>query len=207
MYENLEKSPDHAQEPASAKVTAPPPNPFDPASLRIDPADVAALGVKKVRLHVAVRKPSRQEFVRVRPGPDHHMTMAILELKEAGETYAVTPVIANAFPNEVRMVDMRIAISRDGTLYLWPVPLPMSDGRENAWHKTARKAAALAETEWVRVSANMGAGCYDVVTALPGTPEPEWPEDTLGDLQKIVFGNGHLIDTIDHPVIQRLRGY
>ena len=73
------------------------------------------------------------------------MTMAILELREERETYAVTPVIASALPGEVRLVDLRLCVSRSGTIFLWPVPLPTPDGRENAWRQSARAGAELAE--------------------------------------------------------------
>jgi hypothetical protein len=86
------------------------------------------------------------------------------------------------------------------------VTLPAPEGRENAWHTSARAAAERAEKDWVRMVANMGAGAYDVYIAPLGIPDPDWPEQTLRDLLKIAFGNGRLIDTLDHPVIQRLLG-
>ena len=174
------------------------PDPFDPASLRIDPAMDAELGVQKVLVHVPVRKPQRQEFFRVRPGQEYRMTMAVLELKEERETYAVMPAIANALPGEVRRVDLRVCISRMGTVFLWTVPLPPTDGRENAWHKTARAAAELGEANWVRMNPNMGAGCYDIWTAPPGIPDPTWPGTSLGDLLGVAFGSGRL-DRHDRP--------
>jgi hypothetical protein len=111
-----------------------------------------------------------------------------------------------ALPGETRTVELRVCITRAGTLFLWAVPLPTADGRENPWHKTARIAVELSEKEWVRMVANMGAGCYDILVAPPGLSEPAWPEASLADLLRVAFGNGRLIDTVDHPVIQRLRG-
>lgn len=181
-------------------------DPFDPRSLRINPAMGAALGVKKALVHVAVRKPNRQEYFRVRSEPEYRVNMAILDLKEERETYAVLPNVAAAFPGEVRLVELRVCISRTGTLFLWAVALPNPDGRENAWHKTARDAAGLAEVKWVRVAANMGAGCYDVFEAPQGLSEPDWPEHSLLELLRVGFGVNRMIGTVDHPVINRLRG-
>ena len=181
-------------------------DPFNPLSLRIDPAMGAALGVKKALVHVSVRKPSRQEYFRTHPDPDYRMIMAILELKEERETYLVAPEIAATFPGEVRVVELRVCITRTGTLFLWAVPLPTPDGRENAWHKTARDAANLAETRWIRVVANMSAGCYDVFEAPPGLSEPDWPEHSLSELLRVGFGANRLINTVDHPILKRLRG-
>jgi hypothetical protein len=36
-------------------------------------------------------------------------------------------------------------------------------------------------------------------------PEPKWPETTLEQLLEIAF-KGRVIDTMDHPVLRRLRG-
>jgi hypothetical protein len=88
-----------------------PPDPFDPKSLRIDPANDPGSGVKKLLLHVPVRKPHRQEFFRCRRDPDYRVPMAILELKEEREFYAVTPAVAADLAGEVRSVEMRICTS------------------------------------------------------------------------------------------------
>ena len=181
-------------------------DPFNPQALRLDTAMGAALGVKKALVHVSVRKPSRQEYFRTHPGTEYRVNMAILELKEERETYVVTPEVAAEFPGEVRVVELRVCITRTGTRFLWPVPLPAPDGRENAWHKTARDAADMAEKSWVRVAANMGAGCYDVFEAPQELSEPDWPEHDLSELLRVGFGLNRLINAVDHPVLNRLRG-
>jgi hypothetical protein len=101
---------------------------------------------------------------------------------------------------------MRVCISRAGTVFLWPVPLPTADGRLNSWHQSQRNAAELGENQWTRMRANMGAGSYDITVAPPGVSEPRWPTETFAELLKIAFGNGRLIDRLDHPVLKRLRG-
>jgi hypothetical protein len=181
-------------------------DPFDPESLRLDPQNEPQLGIKKLLLHVPVRKPKRQEYFRTRSGPEYCMPIAILELMEEREIYAVIPAVALGLPGETRTVELRVCITRAGTTFLWPVPLPGPDGRELAWHKTARAAAELAGTRWVRMTANMEAGHYDILVAPAGIPDPAWPEESLADLMRIAFGNGRLIDAADHPVIKRLQG-
>ena len=141
---------------------------FDPKALRIDPSSDAGSGVKKLLLHVAVRKPHRQEFFRVHPAPEYRETVAILELREEREIYIVAAALAAELATEIRLVEMRVCISRSGIVFLWAVPLPVEDGRSNAWHVTASEAAELAEAKWVRMSSNMGAGCYDVAVARAG---------------------------------------
>ena len=120
----------------------------------------------------------RSFFVRIRDS-DYREQVAILELKEERETYVVAPSLVPELAGEVRLVEIRLCISRSGVVFLWPVPLPAEDGRSHAWHETAREAAELAETRWVRMSANMGAGCYDVAMAPDGVSDPKWPEHTF----------------------------
>jgi hypothetical protein len=181
-------------------------NPFDPAALRIDPASGVGSGVKKVFVNIPVRKPDRQEFFRTHHGQEYHMTAAVLVLKEERETYLVTPDVAHVLHEEIRMVELRLCVTRSGTLFLWPVPLPTEDGRANAWGETARKAAEIAEKSWIRMSANMSAGAYDIFLAPPGLADPTWPEEALSKILEVAFGVGRLIDSGDHPVIKRLQG-
>jgi hypothetical protein len=50
----------------------------------------------------------------------------------------------------------------------------------------------------------MPVGAYDVCVATGKLPEPEWPTDkTFNDILRIAFKD-RLIETVDHPVVQRL---
>jgi hypothetical protein len=182
------------------------PNPFDPAALRITDGFAANGGAEKLLLVLHVQKPNKQSFVRVHPGPEFSIQIALLELKEEREFYAVAPSVAEQLPGEVRAVEICLAMTQQGTAFLWPVPLPSTDRKGNSWNVTARAGADLAKTKWVRLTANMSAQCYDVHVAQAATADPVWPDKSLGDLLKIAFGNGRLIDSLDHPVILRLLG-
>ena len=70
-------------------------NPFDPASLRLDQTFTDGTAVKKLLTTIPVRKPNRQDFVRVHPDADYRLSpAAIIELKDDREAYLVTPAIA-----------------------------------------------------------------------------------------------------------------
>jgi hypothetical protein len=183
-----------------------PPNPFDPASLRITNTLAAGGGVQKLLLVVNVQKPSKQAFVRVQPDPAFRVQMALLELKDERETYAVAPEVAGQIPSEVKLVDLRLSVTQQGVPFLWPAPLPSMDRAESAWNLTARTAAERAEADWVRVIANMSAQSYEVHVAPAIASQPVWPTKTMAELLEIAFGNGKLIESIDHPVVQRLLG-
>jgi hypothetical protein len=182
------------------------PNPFDPAALRITDGFAANGGAEKLLLVLHVQKPNKQSFVRVHPGPEFSIQIALLELKEEREFYAVAPSVAEQLPGEVRAVEICLAMTQQGTAFLWPVPLPSTDRKENSWSFSARTGADLAKTNWVRLTANMNAQCYDVHVAQGATADPVWPDKTLAELLKLGFGNGRLIDSLEHPVIQRLLG-
>src|SRR5512132_2903350 len=71
------------------------PDPFDPAALRLDQSFAETVGVRKLLTTVPVRKPNRQDFVRVHPDPAYRlMPAAIIELKDDREVYLVTPGMA-----------------------------------------------------------------------------------------------------------------
>jgi hypothetical protein len=155
---------------------------------------------------VNVQKPPKQAFVRVHPDPDLRIRVALLELKEEREVYLVRPKVAEQVPGEVKFVELRLAVTQQGTPFLWPVPLPPGDRADNTWNMTARTAAERAETSWVRLTTDMNAQCYQVHVALLSEAEPAWPSKTLQELLQLAFGNGRLIDSLEHPVIQRLLG-
>ena len=163
------------------------------------------VGVKKAILTVPVRKPDRQWFVRVHPDPAWRLETAVLELKDDRETYLVDPDLWSELPGELVPKVLFTAINRQGVVFLWPVRLPGEDGRGNAWHRSALEAADLAMKGWIRVAANMSLGAYEVFQATAELPEPQWPETDFRSLLEIAFKD-HYIQSLDHPVIRRLRG-
>ena len=116
-------------------------NPFNPAALRLSQSFADTVGVKKLLTTVPVRKPGRQDFVRVHPDPAYRLTpAAVIELKEDRETYLVRPDIAQQLPGEFNVVTLHTTINRQGVLHLWPVKHPGPDGKHNEWHRSAAEA-------------------------------------------------------------------
>jgi hypothetical protein len=184
----------------------PAPNPFDPAALRLDQSFADTVGVKKHLMTVPVRKPNRQDFVRVHPDPAYRLTpAAIIELKEDREVYLVTPDMARDLPGEFAAATLFTSINRQGVLHLWPVKLPGPDGKHNEWHRSAAEAAELAMKRWLRLTANMSLGAYEVFQATGDLPEPEWPNILFPEILTIAFRD-RIVDRVDHPLVQRLRG-
>jgi hypothetical protein len=182
------------------------PDPFNPASLRLDPSYADTVGVRKLLTTVPVRKPNRQDFVRVHPDPSFRLTpAAIIEIKEESEVYLVTPDMAAELPGEFAAATLFTTINRQGVLHLWPVKLPGPDGKHNEWHRSAAEAAELAMGKWVRITANMSLGAYEVFEATGDLLEPTWPDQAFDEILKIAFRD-HIVNNTDHPLIKRLRG-
>jgi hypothetical protein len=188
---------------------APPvgPDPFDPASLRLSQDLGACVGVKKALLAVPVRKPDKSWFVRVHPDEAYRLQTAVVELKEDRETYLVAPALWPELAAESTFSPRALftTMNRQGVLFLWPIRLPGSDGKVDEWSRTALEAADMAAKGWVRVTANMPLGAYDVFQATGNLPDPEWPDLTFRELLRVAFKD-RLIDSLDHPVLRRLRG-
>ncbi len=192
-------------------TTAPPktaaPDPFDPAKLRLSQGMTAALGVKKHLTTLPVRKPSKEWFVRCHNDPAFRLETCVLELKEDAEIYLISPDVRDDLAGESTVSPrlLMTAINKQGTPFLWPIRLPGPDGRHDEWSKSAMEAANIATTGWVRVQANMNLGAYEVYEASGNLGDPEWPKLPFNELLRIAFKDRY-IDTLDHPVLKRLRG-
>ena len=182
-------------------------SPFDNLSaLRLDQSYADTVGVKKLLTTVPVRKPNRQEFVRVHPDPAYRLTpAAIIEVKEDREVYLVMPDMAPILPGEFSTVTLLTTINRQGTLHIWPVKLPTPEGRQNEWHRSAAEAAERAMKKWVRVTSSMSLGAYEIFEAGGDLPEPVWPDYAFEEILKIAFRD-RVVDRADHPLVQRLLG-
>ena len=154
---------------------------------------------------VPVRKPNRQDFIRVHPGEDWQLQTALLELKEDREHYLVKPEMWSEIPGEIIPKLLVTAINRQGVLFIWPIRLPGEDGRLDNWNQSALEAAEYAKVGWIRVAANMSLGAYDVYEATGDLPEPAWPETSFQELINIAF-KGRVVDSSDHTVLKRLAG-
>ena len=178
---------------------------FDIESLRISPDYAATLGATKLLATVPCRKPNPQVFIRVRPEEEFRLPTAVIEIKEDREIYLLAPALREVVSHVWQIKMFYTAITRQGTLFLWPVRMPGSDGRLDTWNQSAHTAAEHATHAWTRVQSNRQLGGYDIFQAAGGIPEPEWPDKTMQELVQLAFKN-HFIDSLDHPVLQALEG-
>jgi hypothetical protein len=181
-------------------------DPFELNNLRLSQNFGELVGVKKLLTTVLVKKPGKQDFFRVRPGEDWSVDTAVLELKEDRETYLVAPALWPELPGELVPKVLFTTITRQGVVAIWPVRLPGEDGRQDNWSRSALEAADLGQRNWIRLVANMSLGGYEIYQATrDDLPEPIWPEHSFKEILKIAFQDKY-IQTLDHPVIRRLKG-
>jgi hypothetical protein len=201
-------------DPAELEAGPPPPSaapagpdPFDPARLRLGPDLAAGLGVRKALLSVPVRKPDKSWFVRVHPSEGYRLQTCVIELKEDRETYLVAPALWPDLATEATFKPklLATATNRQGVLFLWEANLPRPDGRRDEWTRTALEAVDRAARGWVRVTANIALGAYEIWEATGPLPDPEWPETPFPDLLRVAFRDRRIGDA-NHPVLRRLRG-
>ena len=186
-------------------IASPVPDPFDPVSLRISPGN-SGIAVRKIITAIPCQKAPKQTFIRSRSGGEWQLDALILEDKENGnDYYIVAPALHEHLVQEGFPVRLTLAVTRNGNPFLWLLKLPGADGRSNRWNDSALVAAQLAETKWVRVVSNMGAGCYEVHAAESLNVEPQWPDLSFKEILRLCFRD-RFIDSLDHPFLKRLRG-
>jgi hypothetical protein len=173
--------------------------------LRLDPDLTVLAGVREELRHVPVRKPHRQEWVRVHPSPEYQLCCGVYEDKVERETFFVAPAMHGELAGELRPVLLVTAITSQGTVFLWPVPLPGPSGRLIPWHETAGEGCELAKSGWIRLVADMSFGAYRIYVPEGQLPDPVWPDKSFRELLETAF-KGRVIDTTEHPVVRWLRG-
>jgi hypothetical protein len=164
------------------------------------------VGVQKALVRVPVRKPHKQEFIRVNPEPEYRLETGLLELKEDPEFYLLDRDVRDQLPGDWTPVRLVTCITRQGVVFLWPLKLPDPDGRTNTWYETALAGADMATRQWAKLVADMNLGGYQTYLAMGELPAPEWPEHDFQQLITVAFRD-RVIRDMKHPVINRLFGY
>jgi hypothetical protein len=121
-------------------------DPFDPSYLRLSQNFAEMAGVRKLLTTVPVRRPHKQEFIRVHADDTYRLETPVLELKEDRETYLVSPDLWPELPGELTPKVLYTTINRQGVLTLWPIRLPGEDGRVDQWNASALEAAEMAQS-------------------------------------------------------------
>ncbi len=165
-----------------------------------------AVNLAEVATRIRVRKPGRMEFVKTDPRPPMRIATSIFtDPDDRDAVYLVLPSMLTVMLGEAYPALLLPTITTQGVMFVWPVRLPMDDGRRSDWHTSALQAAELARDRWVRVTADMSLGAYRIYHPEGEFPDPTWPDQNLNDILRLGFRD-RVIDREDHPVVRRLRG-
>jgi hypothetical protein len=181
---------------------------FDYEAIKLPARDLTNIDVTATVTKISVRKPHNQWFVRVKNDPAYHIDVALFEFEETErETFIVHPKMFPYLANEngFKPSTLFTSITRQGVLFLWKIPHPNKEGKLHEWHQSALVAMNKARHEWVRVKSNMQLGGYELLSTDVKIPDPVWPDLSPRQILKIA-ARGYLIDSVDHPVIKKLRG-
>ena len=159
--------------------------------------------VTKIHTIIPVEKPPKTGFFRVNPDPDFSFETFIIDYERS--KYMVFPEVAAQFPELVKPVRLVSVITRDGNPYLWPLRLPQEDGRSDNWANSALEIAELSKTTWIRLNANMSAGCYIAYKATGITAEPAFLDMTMEEMLQKAFRD-FVITDIEHPIAREMLG-
>jgi len=176
---------------------------LDLALIRISQNFGSMAGTRKLITTIPIKSPNRFDWIFADPDPAKRVAVWIL--REERDSYLVANEIANSISGEVSAMDLVPTMTRQGTLFLWPIPLPNQDGKINTWSESRREAAVLATQGWVRVASNMDLKAYEVFQPVVAIPPPVFPNLTIGEMVRIA-ARGRLITSADHPILRRLRG-
>ena len=164
--------------------------------------------VRQLPVRPRTERPPRTCFFRTRPGPDFCLETYVLEVGGSlrPEPFLLVGELGDLGPAETVLVPVtiRLAVTREGHVYVWPLRIP-SQERPNRWHLTALQAARLAETKWVRMTADMSLGEYVIYEALDDLGKPAFPDEPFALTVTRAFEE-RLIEDLDHPALRQLRG-
>ena len=114
------------------------PGKLDFSRFRLSQDFLSQGGAKKLLTTVPVRKPNRQQFIRVCSASEFFLDTLLLEYGESKETYLIEPEVQHLV--EATPTRLVLAVDRGDNSFIWPLKLPQDDGRQTNWHLSALEA-------------------------------------------------------------------
>ena len=173
--------------------------------LRVPDTYSTTAGGIKLPIKPSFGKLSNSRFSRTNSSEEYKARLFFIEDKNTSETYIVTPSMAPYLENMVQAKILRLAVDNARVPYLIAEPVLDPNGRPNLWNSSMGEAIRRSEKEWVRINSNQNASQYEIIIAQDNLGEPKWPEQTMDELIREVFGN-KIISSLDHPLIRQLQG-
>ncbi len=176
-------------------------------ALKLSLEDAGMAGSTEVLTRVPVRKPTKDEYFRIRSGDENTFTTMIYEDRTKREFYFVTPAMIPIMrsASDVTVATLVQFMTKQNVMGIFPLKVATDSSGPNGWQDTARHAAQLAKTDWIRIKADMALGGYRIYKAEGDLGEPEWPDMSFNELLDLAFKD-RVIASADHPVLNNLFG-
>jgi hypothetical protein len=168
----------------------------------------------KTRRPMTIRKPKAHEWFQSHPEYRQECTLFRAQEESMSDewffpaTEQVIDTLESLSAKGLKEVCIFWWINRKKNSFIWPVVLRDIDGRQNDWHASMHEMLTEhACGQWCRIEAGDG-GYNPEIAGNVGLPTPEWPEVAkFGDVLRVAFTKGgRVVDSLDHPLIKRLRG-
>lgn len=174
------------------------------SSLRL-PDTYSVSGGITLPLKPTFGKMNKHRFCRVHPGLEYKLRTLLVDDKENNETYLAAPNMASQLGSLATPKTIRLSVDNSGIPKLIAEPDIDPSGRRNLWQSSYKEAIKQAETDWVRVEANMQATQYEITKSTNDLGDPKWPNRSMEELINDAFA-GRIIDSPDHPYIRQIQG-
>jgi hypothetical protein len=178
-------------------------------ALKLSLQDVGLSGSQEIMNRVPVRRPTKKEFFRVRPGKENCFTTVIYEDQalQSRDFYFVTPAMIPKLRavTDVFVVSLVQFYTKQKVFGIFPLKMGTDATASNGWYDTAMAAAEMAKTRWLRIHADMALSGYRIFAAEDQSEDPVWPEAPFNELLDLAFKD-RVIASEDHPVFNKILG-
>jgi hypothetical protein len=175
------------------------------SALRLPDNYTTHIGGETLPLKPVFGKFSKHRFARVHPGKDFMFPCLVVENKELGETYIVTPNMQAYLGSHAVPKVLRLSVDTTGLPKVIAQPIIDKSGRPNTWQTSLIHGIKVAEENWARFEANMGAAQYNITISKDDLGDPQWPDQTMDEIVQEVFSN-NIISDENHPYIRQIQG-
>ena len=153
----------------------------------------------------SIRRPSPTEFVRTQISEECSGPFPFLFDKVNDVYFAVPREYWDELGDHLVDVALVPTVNAAGRVFLWIIRRPDASGRIDTWNASAWDVASTAQTQWVRVGRDHPSKMYYAERAQRPLRDPDWQPFEFEMLLQAI-DNGRSIDSLDHPVVRRLRG-
>ena len=183
-------------------VTAPASD-IDLDQIALDQDFQSLIAVKTESAAPKIRKPGKQTWFS--PWPEQSRWRAFLTIEDDSDgdlLFVIDPGLAPDLEGEYMRKLLVPCITRQNSLFFWPIKLPDEGGKIDPWNESSLEIATSKGDQWIRLKSNHNDKCYEVLSRKIPLKGPVWPED-IEELLKKTIAKVY-INTLEHPLIKRL---